>query len=109
MSALENSTSASGLDASLAYNAKNAYGDFEVTITEVQVVLPSDSNLSGDYYCQIKCGDQIFRTVSIDTSKLLRGQQIRPVGAGALALTLRFDYTCTNRTRRQRVFLDAIP
>ena len=78
----------------VVYTAENAYGDFEVTITQVQVVLPSDSNLRGEYYCQIKCGNQVFRTGSIDTSKLLRGQQIQPVGAGALALNLRFDYTC---------------
>ena len=95
MSALGISSPAPDSDNSPAYTAKNAYGDFEVTINQVQVVLPSDSNLRGDYYCQIRCGDQVFRTGSIDTSRLLRGQQIQPVGAGALALTLRFDYKCT--------------
>jgi WD40 repeat protein len=103
VSVLCNSMTAPDSDSSLVYTAKNAYGDFEVTVTQVQVVLPSDSNLRGDYYCQIKCGDQVFRTESVDTSKLLRGQQIQPVGAGALALTLRFDYTCANGTQTRHV------
>jgi hypothetical protein len=93
MSALPNSQELeSGL---AAYSAANAYGNFEVTVKQLQIVMPNVSILRGQYYCQIKCGDQIFRTGSVDASSLIRGQQVQAVGAGALALTLPFDYACT--------------
>ena len=95
MSALPNSLAAQESDSSLAaYSAANAYGNFEVTVKQLRIVMPNDSILQGQYYCQIKCGDQIFRTGSVDASSLIQGQQVQSVGAGALALTLPFDYSC---------------
>jgi WD40 repeat protein len=81
------------------YRAENAYGDFEVRIGRLQMVVPNDINLRGEYYCQIKCGDKVFRTGRVDSSRLIKGQNIHPFGAGALALTISFDYTCMTGTR----------
>ena len=95
MSTSRDSTAVPAAGSAAAYTAKNAYGNFEVTINHAQLVMPNEVNLRGDYYCQIKCGDQVYRTGSIDVSKLIKGQQVLPVGAGALVLTLPFEYSCT--------------
>jgi len=95
MTALHSSTAAPALDSAAPYTADNAYGNFEVTINHAQLVMPNDRNLRGDFYCQIKCGEQVYRTGSIDISRLIKGQQVLPVGAGALVLTLPFEYSCS--------------
>jgi hypothetical protein len=92
---LDSSAAQQPHDGPAAYSAANAYGNFEITVKHVQIVMPKDTNLRGRYYCQIKCGDQFFRTGSVDIGGLIQGQQVQPVGVGALAVTLPFDYTCT--------------